>query len=157
MRRVILELGLFDDDRTSEVTWSEDIVKLLLKILVYANLIYLRAHPNAPKLYQSGVRYIREPLGVEYFQNVPSILRTGGADCEDLASWRVAELILEGEPAEPAIRVTVKDDGFRLYHIQVRRADGSIEDPSAHLGMKTRTPPEPIKPTMVAHNVEDYA
>lgn len=157
MRRVILELDLFEHKISGNTAdWSEDIVLLLIKALVYANLVYLTTHPNAPKLYESGVRYIREPLGTEYFQNIPSVMKTGGADCEDLASWRVAELIMQGEMAVPAVKVTVKDDGFRLYHIQVRRGDGSIEDPSALLGMKTRYPepaPKSVMVGAVAHSL----
>lgn len=60
------------------------------------------------------------------------------SNCDDLAPWRCAELREAGEPAK--IRVQWKRDartGQKLFHILVRRADGSIEDPSLKLGMRT--------------------
>lgn len=60
------------------------------------------------------------------------------SNCDDLAPWRCAELREAGEPAK--IRVQWKRDartGQKLFHILVRRADGSIEDPSLKLGMRS--------------------
>jgi len=134
LRYVILDLGLFND-YCGGVVWSEDILKHLLEVIAAANMEYLRCHPNTPSIYRAGVGYCREPKGIEYFQSIPSVMKTGCADCEDLAAWRVAELRFRGEPAGFAIKKMEKDNGFLLYHIQVRRADGRIEDPSKALGM----------------------
>ena len=58
------------------------------------------------------------------------------SNCEDLACWRIAELrVRHNENARP--HITAKKIGnFTLFHIMVRRGDGSIEDPSRILGMR---------------------
>jgi hypothetical protein len=58
-------------------------------------------------------------------------MRRGGGDCEDLATWRAAELRAVGEPA----RVIVYRSAPSVLHAVVRRGDGRIEDPSRRLGM----------------------
>lgn len=158
----ILDLGLFED-RCGSVDWSEAIVWDLLRVLCYANRRVLECG-NIPPLYESGVRYMTDAespywkkllpnLGKEIFMAIPAILRDGGADCEDLSSWRVAELRHAGEGTWP-VRVDAReqfvmrkwqtDDGL-LYHIQVQRLGwdpvngawykADVEDPSRILGM----------------------
>lgn len=56
------------------------------------------------------------------------------SNCEDLASWRVAELLFAGEPARHVVEHR-RSPNLVLYHIKVIRGDGTIEDPSAALGM----------------------
>lgn len=86
-----------------------------------------------PALYASGVRYRREPLPVrEQWKTVPAVLRDGHGDCEDLATWRAAELVVTGQ--DPAARPVLVRTG-RGWHVVVRRGDGSTEDPSRLLGM----------------------
>lgn len=107
----------------------------LLRALTEIDLRYLQQNPNTPSLYSSGVRYIREPIGQEEWLSVPEVLRRGGGDCEDLACWRAAELILRGKRAEPIWRrMPSSVSGQALYHILVR-VGLSIEDPSKLLGM----------------------
>ena len=89
----------------------------------------LRAHP-APPLYASGVRYRRSDPQ-ERWQLPSEVRAAGGADCEDLASWRAAELRENGERAT----VTIKRTSPQVLHAVVVRADGRIEDPSRRLGM----------------------
>jgi hypothetical protein len=84
-----------------------------------------------PKLYQSRVRYRPERArgsGVEFFDDPWEVLARGHGDCDDLVCWRVAELLAANEPASVICQ-------WRLprYHVAVRRADGSAEDPSRHL------------------------
>lgn len=111
------------------------LIKFMLDALVNVDLVYLKTH-NAPELYRSGVRYEREPVGkVEEFAAVPVVLGRGWGDCDDLACWRVAELRAHGEDAKVRLIWRKRADG-RLYHVLVRRADGTIEDPSLILGMK---------------------
>lgn len=86
-----------------------------------------------PPLYQSGVRYAREPPGKERWQTPYQTLLSGRGDCEDLAVWRAAELRRRGE--DPRARVVVKRTGPRVLHALVRRGDGTLEDPSRALGM----------------------
>lgn len=95
--------------------------------LTTLNRHYLATHGRTPRLYASGVRYRREAAGgPEEWQSTPYALASGCADCEDLASWRAAEL-----PGARAL--VVRSSGG--YHVVVCCADGSIEDPSARLGM----------------------
>ena len=67
------------------------------------------------------------------------------SNCDDLAPWRVAELIeRDHEPARIYITCAETQDGMgeakRLYHIRLKRADGTIEDPSEVLGMHRPLP-----------------
>jgi len=79
-----------------------------------------------PRLYDSGIVYRKEPHGSEQWQNAIDLLRSFQGDCEDLASYRAAELRMDGEPAMVAIVRTRRG----TYHAVVRRVDGTIEDPS---------------------------
>ena len=109
-----------------------------LAVLVALDRLYLRAHPQCPGIYASGVRYLRdaeqrnqETPRAELWLTIPDAVRAGGADCKVLAAWRTAELLEGGESA--ACDVAEVRPG--KWHIRVRRGDGSIEDPSRILGM----------------------
>lgn len=86
-----------------------------------------------PLLYQSGVRYEREPPGSEVWLLPHEAMILKAADCEDLACWLVAERHLAGDHAWS---VHVKFINPRLRHILALHKDGTIEDPSAKLGMR---------------------
>jgi hypothetical protein len=101
------------------------------------------ARYGLPALYASGVRY-RTIHGAarcrsdrrescERFLSARQLLAEKLGDCKDLAAYRAAELRLQGEDARAF--VVPSPTGF---HVKVRRADGSIEDPSIRLGMKGR-------------------
>jgi hypothetical protein len=90
-----------------------------------------RAGRPLPPLYESGVRYSRADPH-ERWQLPSETFARGRGDCEDLASWRAAELRARGEPATVGVRRT----GPRVLHAIVVRGDGSIEDPSRRLGMR---------------------
>jgi hypothetical protein len=118
-------------DRPRELAWA-------LAACTAIDVWELRAFRAIPPLYQSGVRYAREvcraptlPGACERFLTARQCLREGEGDCDDLACWRAAELIVMGERAR-AIAMP-SSVGF---HVVVRRADGSIEDPSKRLGMR---------------------
>jgi hypothetical protein len=88
-----------------------------------------------PTLYGSGVHYEREPRGREWWQTAADNFAVGSGDCEDLANHRAAELVVyEGEPA----RAVTLRTGHHSFHAVVLRDDGTIEDPSAKLGMYRR-------------------
>jgi hypothetical protein len=98
---------------------------------------YLYRTRKLPDLYRTNVRYTKEkyPPGqrpVENWQCVDVLYKTGLGDCEDLATARVAWLQVHGEKAR--IRITKRRPG-RIWHVTVKRADGSVEDPSEFLGM----------------------
>ena len=89
----------------------------------------LSAHPRPP-LYAAGVRYSnRDPE--ERWQTPSETHARRAGDCEDLASWRCAELRNAGERC----RVTVRRSRPGVLHAVVEREDGRIEDPSRRLGM----------------------
>ena len=108
----------------------------LLEALAGVNEAWLREHPWAPSLYESGVRYEEEPEGRDDWQDIPETLALRVGDCEDLGCWRIAELRTRvREYARPFVKRSVV--GARtIYHVAVRRADGRLEDPSRILGMR---------------------
>lgn len=140
-RQLIFDFDLFEP-RCGSVKWSEVLIEKFLDALVFANEAYLFCNPSTPSIYDfaraNKVRYIREPPDKEIFMTIPAIVRNGGADCEDLAGWRVAELRFRGEAATTHVQKFVPRSGRGplVYHILVRRGDGSLEDPSKLLGMK---------------------
>lgn len=115
--------------------------------LMLQNIAWLRAHPNTPDLYQSGVTYKPERRRVtmgktleygEEWQTIPWVIYRGYGDCEDLGSWRAAELRAKyGVKANPFIKARRMPSGFWRAHVVVRWPNGQIEDPSAKLGMYT--------------------
>jgi hypothetical protein len=140
MRHVTLLLDLFGshDSRAQ----SERVLRLLLEVLTAANVVYLREHPGTPPLYSAGVRYEAERPHVagapipEVWKSIPFVLRDRSGDCEDLACWRVAELLCAGVDAQPTFTWRQITPRLALYHILVRYGDGRTEDPSRRLGMK---------------------
>jgi hypothetical protein len=106
-------------------------IECLLEGLVRLDLSQLR-RGLAPPIYSSKVRYKREARGREDWQSAVAAMRSGGADCEDLAAWCAASYRLAGVNA----RAIVKQVGPGLKHCLVLLPDGRIEDPSKRLGMK---------------------
>jgi len=106
----------------------------LVRVVHDLNVSFLRANPTFPRLYESGVRYAPEPIAErEQFCTAPAALANGVADCDDLAPWRSAELVVrEGGDAWPlVVRV-----GAATWHCLVRLRDGRTLDPSKALGMR---------------------
>lgn len=132
--RVTITSGMFR--RRAEHDESGRALLVLLEALCSINGLYLAAQPFAWSLYESGVRYRAEPMGAENWLDIPTTLQRRVGDCEDLACWRVAELRRSGVSAAPHFTWRFLPSGVVLYHIVVRLADGRIEDPSRHLGMK---------------------
>jgi hypothetical protein len=91
---------------------------------------------NLPQLYQSGTRFAYEPQhgnGLEMFDLPLTTFRRGWGDCDDLVIWRICELVARGEKA--TCKTAYRNNAL---HVQVRRADGSVEDPSVILGAPLR-------------------
>jgi hypothetical protein len=127
----------------------------LVESVAVGNL-YLMRRGKYPPLFGSGVKWQQEP-NAGRFEEIAScrrVLARGWGDCDDLCAWLIAEYRLAGEQAKARVYVkfyngtTLLDfDEFlaaraagvgrlkSLYHVQVRRADQTIEDPSRLLGM----------------------
>lgn len=129
------------------------VIKPILEAMVKVDQLYLATH-RVPPLYQSGVVYQDEPWkGFEDFAPVPTILKRGWGDCDDLSPWRVAEYRNAGKKASIRIQWKKHRNG-KLFHVLLRRPfvtsefdpsymwiprDGTntmIEDPSRRLGMR---------------------
>lgn len=113
----------------------------LCEMLVRQNERYLRKHPEVPLLYRSGAYYRLQP---EYWLAIPWAilsLRMGlGLDCKTLAAWRAAELRARAGERATCVWSSHPTPEKLVYHVRVRRANGSIEDPSAYLGMNAALP-----------------
>ena len=114
-------------------------LRAALEALIALDRVYLRTHRRTPMLAHAGVRYLRDADAgsqasppTELWLTIPDARRAGGADCKVLAAWRVAEL---RELGEAGARPLLSRHG-RMWHVRVKRADGSVEDPSRELGMK---------------------
>lgn len=122
---------------------SEALLEILLDALTKVCAYQLAQNPDLPGPYQRYadgrpvVLYKEEPPGAEDWDDVPTSLDMGVTDCETLACWQAAYLIVrEGEDARAVYSREQQADGTWLYHIVVRRADGTIQDPSRDLGMR---------------------
>mgnify|MGYP000875808724 CR=1 FL=1 len=133
--RVTFVVDLFHGSMQQALGLGHRALHRMLGTLVEIDCDYLRAHPEVPPLYESGVRYQVEPKGKEDWQDIPTCLKLGVGDCEDLACWRCAELIVRGRVDAKPTFLWKKIPGGTLYHIQVLTAQG-IEDPSRVLGMQ---------------------
>jgi hypothetical protein len=132
--------------RMSQLMLSGGVYGLMLQ-----NIAWLRAHPETPELYHAGVSYKPERRRIdprtgkpseygEEWQTIPWVIYRGYGDCEDLGSWRAAELRVKYKiKANPFIKMRRMPDGYWRAHVVVRWPDGQIEDPSAKLGMYTFT------------------
>ena len=87
-----------------------------------------------PLLYQSGVRYEREPPGSEVWQLPREAYSAKGGDCEDLACWLAAERQLAGD-RDWLPKVIFVSPVLR-HIVAVNTRTGVVEDPSRRLGMK---------------------
>jgi hypothetical protein len=140
---MLLTVNLSQEPHTRTSRYLASAAADILNALVRCNVRWILAQRAAgkpiPLLYESGVRYQAEPWrGQEEFADIPTVYARKWGDCDDLAPWRVAELrAVYREPAKLRVSWAVNAAAKqRLFHITVRRADGSIEDPSRVLGMK---------------------
>lgn len=91
---------------------------------------------GAPDDVLAAFKLMADQLGSgEHFREIPRIIENGGGDCDNLASWRCAELRELGIDAKPYITWRRREDGGTTYHVIVLWPDGSSEDPSLLLGM----------------------
>lgn len=130
--------GAFGHDWTRPE--SELVLDILLEVLTRIDELWLVLHPGWPRLYDLGVRYIREE-GTEEWNALPEIVRERGGDCEDLSAALTAERrTYDGDRAARCSKYFHLVPEGRLYHIQTTRGDGQIEDASRALGMRVDIP-----------------
>lgn len=122
---------------------AERRMQIMLDGLTRIHLDHFQRYPKTPSLYASGVRYEREPPGQEDWQDIFTTLRRRSGDCEDLATWRAADLLRRGirarafgRPRPMLIQSPTGAEMGTLWHILVRWPNGKIEDPSKLLGMQ---------------------
>jgi hypothetical protein len=124
-----------------------------LRALVEIDLWHLKNTGPYPRLLQdSKVFYREEKPGKEDWLDIPTLEKIGFGDCEDLACRLCAERIFyDGCDCEPVIRWRhisaeklladgyppdkIPPDGIYLIHVMIRHSDGTVECPSAQLGM----------------------
>jgi hypothetical protein len=140
-----LELDSFD---TLPIEDRLVVLRRQLHTLAETNCRWLKHNPSTPSLYEWAPRYQIKPrpyvpaIGeqADIWQDIPSTMRRGTADCKDVAAWRVGELYNEGYRVGFHIKVQQIAD-LIVYHIQVEgfNKDGRFcrEDPSKLLGMPT--------------------
>lgn len=134
------------------------VLETLFEAWTRINAIYLKIHPEAPNLYQSGVKYRRDPerrrivdslIGAseneaELWLDIPSILDRGYDDCEGLACYLAAELRVRsknslGVGRRAIASCVLKPVGVGKWHaVTCDPATGQCWDPSAKLGMYDR-------------------
>ena len=140
-----------------KLAFDEEAAVRLLNWLARENAILLRAQPDLPLLYDSGVYYQREVD--ETWCDFLNMLVQGHEDCNGLAAARAGELrargwgalrpgdqgFLEAQrtrpshiPAEVMLTTRSSPANPGLYHCIVRYPIGGMwfrDDPSARLGM----------------------
>jgi hypothetical protein len=124
--------GMFSPDRSAGAyTANARTLRALVEALIELNMIYLRAHPYTPRLYDMGIRYGRTQI----WDTVSAFQERGFGDCKTLTAILCAERRLAGRECDPVHRFMLRKDNGLDYHILVARDDGSYEDPSKVLGM----------------------
>lgn len=143
--RVVFHVSLFEgggaNQSKAQIMADHEGLHTLLHALTQIDIDYLASHQQTPKLYdlhsQGLFRYQAEPEGEEDWLDIPSAIRQGWGDCEDIACWRVAELnVRYGFPATPTFVWLPMSNGGNLYHIQVQYPNGITEDPCRKVGMR---------------------
>ena len=110
----VLQWKLFAPGEGHEL--SQQKLLYAMEALVRANQEELKAKPQIPLLYESGVVYQEEPKGHEDWADIPTIMRLRWGDCEDLAGWLCAELRqVWGIPCRPFLRFRKRSGNFH-YH-----------------------------------------
>jgi hypothetical protein len=133
------------------------VVRLMIEALATANLSQFRSNPF-PALDTGAIRYDVEESR-ELFDDATLVTARRSGDCDDLAAYRLAELWHDGEAGARALVRYVPSLDPRLpapwlFHALIRRADGTIEDPSRDLGMGWLVDPDPIREPLDADSEE---
>lgn len=142
---------MFLNHSPRQLRYSTAALNGLLFGLMITDVAWLTSYPKTPSLYEMGrrgeLRYQQEAPGKERWLGLPAIVVRGVADCEDLATGRAAEIGLKTGfvptnnvlvPFLPAAKNIWRLVGNTIRaHAFVELADGSTEDPSEVLGMRS--------------------
>jgi hypothetical protein len=115
------------------------VVEKLVEALALANAFQMRSN-GFPALAGVPIRYDLEG-NAELFDDATMVASRRSGDCDDLCAYRLGELWASGEDPGAIARVVWQPDVTGAteipwqFHVQVQRSDGSVEDPSAELGM----------------------
>jgi hypothetical protein len=96
------------------------------------------ARLRLPSIYSAGIRFALPKThggGIEHFSLPWDTYERGKGDCDQLVIYRIAELASKGELAT-CRALWLGDD----LHVQVRRANGKVEDPAIKLGARVDWP-----------------
>ena len=129
----LIEIASFGDLNDADQAHT---LRFLLEALTYVNVLYLRANPSTPSLYEFSPLYIKKsrPYGLESWQDIQATLKKGAGDCKDFCAWRLAELrIAEPEKAEKngfIFQLRGEEINHKIFHVVIRKSSGQIEDPT---------------------------
>ena len=124
--RIELQIAQLNTARAED---QADIFAALIESFVDINRRFLRTHSGTPRFYQSGISFRETAV----WQDIPSMLATRYGDCKDFVGWRIAELREQGEEAQIHVVFTRASNVLDVFHIQIRRPSGEIEDPTEML------------------------
>lgn len=119
--------------------WARGVMRGVVewnRILIRQGLV----PPLLEALARGRVRYRSEPRAwrkfFEEFASALVVLERGWGDCDDLAPWLCADLREKGdEKADLLVYWRPKPSGAMAFHVQVRRGNGDVLDPSRLGGM----------------------
>lgn len=100
--------------------------------LTALNVELMKRRPY-PFLYKTGVRYAQDPPGVENWRNADKLLAAKRGDCEDLAAYMAAWLIVNR--GTRAFVYVYRSAPKRLHAVVCLPSTGRVLDPSRKLGM----------------------
>jgi hypothetical protein len=141
---VLYQFAIVFDDWEQFGALQPQLIGRAVRLIVDANTAWLSLGDRwkrTPTIYASGVRFRREPDGaLNFWHDIPAILKLGHSHCVGLAAWRCAELAVRfGEDA--LIEVSISEEMRPVvgrqqeFHVCVRRSSGELEDVARNLGM----------------------
>lgn len=112
----------------ADIPTDGESLERMLEGLIEASRKQWREHPDWRPLYETQIRYQRPKPGIEKLQTSGETRAAGHGDCDRLVVDRVAEL--RERRGEEGACAYVYQTGPTTWHAVVRRADGTLEDPS---------------------------
>ena len=118
MYRVTYVIGTLDRNERAAA------VGKILRTLTRVDVDFLRAHPEALSIKDSGVKEIPEPRDLDEWHDIPTLLRTKKATRPELDCWRAAESFIRGgkQPLQVPLLRTIDPEqgrfvlGTDLFH-----------------------------------------